>query len=69
MPITLRELTERLETEVLVADGAMGTVLQSRAPDVNFPYDRASLAHPELVESRVFGFLQRLAGGLHPLHA
>ncbi len=40
-----------MENEVLVADGAMGTVLQTRGITIAHPYEYASLTHPELVLS------------------
>lgn len=50
MALTVSELKERLLSEVLVADGAMGTILQSYGSRIGLPYEMACLSHPELVE-------------------
>ncbi|MCC6731451.1 MAG: bifunctional homocysteine S-methyltransferase/methylenetetrahydrofolate reductase [Chthonomonadales bacterium] len=47
MALTPSELSGILAERILVADGAMGTVLQAR--DVPPPYDRANLANPDAV--------------------
>jgi len=49
MAITEKEFRKRLQEQVLVADGAMGTVLQSVGDGIGFPYDMACLTHPEIV--------------------
>jgi len=49
MAITQKEFVERLRAEILVADGAMGTVLQAAGDGIGFPYDMACLTHPEIV--------------------
>jgi methionine synthase / methylenetetrahydrofolate reductase(NADPH) len=44
-------LRERLEDEVLVGDGAVGTLLGERGVGFGHPYARANLSHPEMVTS------------------
>ena len=46
MNLDLREL---LEGQVLVGDGAMGTLLGERGVGFGHPYARANLSHPEMV--------------------
>ena len=43
------DLREKLDGRVLVADGAMGTLLAERGVGYGHPYDRANLSHPEIV--------------------
>jgi methionine synthase I (cobalamin-dependent)/5,10-methylenetetrahydrofolate reductase len=51
MKFSVSELRERLSREVLVADGAMGTLLQERGVAAGHPYEHANLTAPELVQS------------------
>jgi len=46
-----RELIERLREEVVVGDGAMGTMLQARGVPWNANFDLLNLTHPDLVAS------------------
>jgi len=44
------QLLEVLDAGVLVADGAMGTLLQGHGISFDHPYDYACVTHPDLVE-------------------
>src|SRR4051812_49052408 len=46
-----RELLERLGREVLVGDGAMGTMLYSRGMPLGTCYDKLNLVDKEMVKS------------------
>ena len=46
-----RELIERLHDEVVVGDGAMGTMLQARGVPWNANFDLLNLTHPEVVSA------------------
>ena len=45
------DLREKLDGRVLVADGAMGTLLAERGVGYGHPYDRANLTHPGVVRA------------------
>lgn len=49
MHITRREFRERLELGVLVADGAMGTLLSTQ--EISLPYELACITHPDKVSA------------------
>ena len=51
-PITLSraaEFRDRLATKILVADGAMGTMLYSKGIFINRCFDELNLSSPQLV--------------------
>src|SRR5260221_11851770 len=46
-----RELLERLREEVLLGDGALGTMLSERGVDRETNYERLNLTHPEVLQN------------------
>ena len=45
-----REFLARLRDEVLVGDGALGTLISERGPGLGSSYERLNLTHPEFIK-------------------